>query len=44
MNVGWGGGLSEHVVLPRKSVFSIPDAVSMEVGGKCHLRIPSRGY
>ena len=30
---GWGGGLSEHVVIPRKSVFAIPDSMSMEVAG-----------
>ncbi|MCJ1258096.1 hypothetical protein MMC24_005926 [Lignoscripta atroalba] len=29
---GWGGGLSEHIVLPRSCVFSIPDSVSLEVG------------
>ena len=39
MIIGWGGGLSEHVVIPRKSVFAIPDAVSMEVGGKQHSEV-----
>lgn len=29
---GWGGGLSEHVVIPRKAVYEIPDSISMEVG------------
>ncbi|KAI9810687.1 MAG: hypothetical protein M1827_006146 [Pycnora praestabilis] len=29
---GWGGGLSEHVVVPRASIISLPDAVSLEVG------------
>ncbi|KAF6236211.1 hypothetical protein HO173_005841 [Letharia columbiana] len=28
---GWGGGLSEHVVVPRKAVYEIPENVSMEV-------------
>lgn len=28
---GWGGGLSDHVVVPRKSVYAIPDNVSLEV-------------
>ncbi|KAM0804478.1 hypothetical protein BDR22DRAFT_602578 [Usnea florida] len=28
---GWGGGLSEHVVIPRQAVFEIPDNVSIEV-------------
>ncbi|MCJ1456333.1 hypothetical protein MMC28_006694 [Mycoblastus sanguinarius] len=28
---GWGGGLSEHVVVPRKAVYEIPNSVSMEV-------------
>lgn len=32
--VGWGGGLSEHTVIPRKAVYEIPDNVSMEVAGK----------
>ena len=31
---GWGGGLSEHVVIPRKAVFKIPDSMSMEVAGE----------
>ncbi|KAL8702924.1 MAG: hypothetical protein Q9201_003904 [Fulgogasparrea decipioides] len=29
---GWGGGLSEHVVVPRAAVYEIPEAVSMEAG------------
>ncbi|KAI9875608.1 MAG: hypothetical protein M1830_008206 [Pleopsidium flavum] len=29
---GSGGGLSEHVVVPRASAIAIPDSVSMEVG------------
>ncbi|KAI9828103.1 MAG: hypothetical protein M1832_003630 [Thelocarpon impressellum] len=29
---GWGGGLSEHVVLPRASVYALPDNVSLELG------------
>lgn len=29
---GWGGGMSEHVVLPRDSVKKLPDNVSLEVG------------
>lgn len=32
--VGWGGGLSEHVVIPRKAVYEIPSNVSMEVAGE----------
>jgi len=28
---GWGGGLSEHVVIPRKAVYEIPDSVSMDI-------------
>lgn len=32
--VGWGGGLSEHVVVPRKAVYEIPDKVSLEVAGE----------
>ncbi|KAI9893378.1 MAG: hypothetical protein M1814_006674 [Vezdaea aestivalis] len=29
---GWGGGLSDHVVLPRSCIFKIPAEVSLEVG------------
>ncbi|KAL8670048.1 MAG: hypothetical protein Q9168_005394 [Polycauliona sp. 1 TL-2023] len=29
---GWGGGLSEHVVVPRTAIYDIPDNVSMELG------------
>ncbi|KAL8640832.1 MAG: hypothetical protein Q9228_002291 [Teloschistes exilis] len=31
---GWGGGLSEHVVVPRAAVYKIPEGVSLEAGGK----------
>ncbi|KAL9602497.1 MAG: hypothetical protein Q9219_001791 [cf. Caloplaca sp. 3 TL-2023] len=31
---GWGGGLSEHVVVPRAAVYEIPESVSLELGGK----------
>ena len=36
--VGWGGGLSEHVVVPRNAVYEIPENVSLEVAGKSHQR------
>jgi threonine dehydrogenase-like Zn-dependent dehydrogenase len=29
---GWGGGMSEHIVVPRDSVKKLPDNVSLEVG------------
>ena len=29
---GWGGGLSEHVVVPRTAVYNIPDSISLEIG------------
>ncbi|KAK8220547.1 sorbitol dehydrogenase [Phyllosticta capitalensis] len=29
---GWGGGFSEHMVIPRNTVFKLPDNVSLEVG------------
>jgi threonine dehydrogenase-like Zn-dependent dehydrogenase len=29
---GWGGGMSEHVVVPQDSVKKLPDNVSLEVG------------
>ena len=32
-HVGWGGGLSEHIVVPRSAVYEIPDGVSLEAGG-----------
>lgn len=35
---GWGGGLSEHVVVPRNAVYEIPENVSLEVAGKSHQR------
>ena len=31
---GWGGGLSERVVLPRKAVYKVPESVSLDVAGK----------
>ncbi|PSK60396.1 hypothetical protein B9Z65_546 [Elsinoe australis] len=31
---GWGGGLSEHCVVPEASVYHVPDNVSLEVAGK----------
>lgn len=32
--LGWGGGFSDHIVVPRSAVYKIPDSVSLEVGGK----------
>lgn len=29
---GWGGGMSEHIVLPESTVKKLPDNVSLEVG------------
>lgn len=29
---GWGGGLSEHIVVPRSAVVALPDSVSLELG------------
>lgn len=37
--LGWGGGLSEHVVLPRHAIVHIPKSVSLEVGGETAYRI-----
>lgn len=31
---GWGGGLSDHVVVPEYAVYSIPDNVPLDVAGK----------
>lgn len=31
---GWGGGLSEHVVVPEYAVYHCPDNVGLDVGGK----------
>ena len=36
--VGWGGGLSEHVVVPRNAVYEIPENVSLEVAGESYQR------
>lgn len=38
---GWGGGLSEHVVVPRKAVYEVPKNVSLEVAGKQLLLSPT---
>ncbi|KAI9832288.1 MAG: hypothetical protein M1819_004466 [Sarea resinae] len=29
---GWGGGLSDHCVAPRDTIFKLPDSVSLEIG------------
>ncbi|KAF2839683.1 GroES-like protein [Patellaria atrata CBS 101060] len=29
---GWGGGLSEHVVVPESCLYHLPDNVSLEIG------------
>ena len=34
---GWGGGLSEHVVVPRKAAYEIPQNISLEVAGMTTL-------
>jgi hypothetical protein len=34
MALGWGGGLSEFIVVPSYSVFKIPDSISLEVAGQ----------
>ena len=31
---GWGGGLSEHCVVPETSLYHLPDSVSFQVGGR----------
>ena len=31
---GWGGGLSDHVVVPAASAIPLPDNVSLNVGGQ----------
>ena len=33
MIVGWGGGLSEHCVVPETSLYRLPEQVSLQVGG-----------
>ena len=32
--VGWGGGLPEYVVIPRKFVNAIPGNIPMDIAGK----------
>ena len=39
---GWGGGLSEHVVVPWTSLYKLPDNVPLEVGGKWQPCKPCR--
>lgn len=34
---GWGGGLSEHVVVPEYAVYNLPDNVGLDVAGKTGL-------
>lgn len=36
---GWGGGLSEHVVVPEYAVVPIPDNVGLDIAGKIKLQI-----
>lgn len=36
--LGWGGGLSEHVVLPRHAIVHIPESISLEIGGETGYR------
>lgn len=36
--LGWGGGLSEHIVLPRHAIVPIPKSISLEVGGETACR------
>lgn len=31
---GWGGGLSEHCVVPRKAVYEVADWIPMDVAGE----------
>jgi hypothetical protein len=35
-NKGWGGGMSEHIVVPRDNVFPLPLSLSLEEGGESH--------
>lgn len=39
--LGWGGGLAEHIVLPKSCVIPIPDSISLEVGGMSDPSVPS---
>lgn len=36
---GWGGGLSEHIVVPEYAVYKLPDNVPMDVAGMDALEI-----
>ena len=38
-SAGWGGGVSEHVVVPRYAVYHLPETISLEVGGKIILSV-----
>lgn len=31
---GWGGGLSEHIVVPTSTLYRLPDNVPLQLGGK----------
>ena len=30
---GWGGGLSDQIVVPRAAVWPLPTSVPLEIGG-----------
>ena len=32
--VGWGGGLSEHIVVPTSALYRLPKNVPMQIGGE----------
>ena len=36
-SVGWGGGLSDHLVVPEYTLYKIPDNVGLDVAGKHDL-------
>jgi threonine dehydrogenase-like Zn-dependent dehydrogenase len=31
---GWGGGLSDHIVVPEYAVYQLPDNVGLDVAGE----------
>lgn len=35
--LGWGGGLSDFVVVPEYCVIKVPDNVPLDVAGECSV-------
>lgn len=43
MVTGWGGGLSEHIVVPTSTLYRLPKNVPLQVGGMRANRLRNAG-